>query len=1261
MKHRNPTLRSWLLALSAGTALTAHAGTINTTFSIQKGNLQQDGVAYGSGATYAGVVDGRVADNTATTALSVGSTAITLGNQYQGTAVNGQQYCGLFSYDLTELNSYIAANTGTYSSVAIQSVSFTLISSGGQNSNMTLALYGTDPFTSTGCTWANYTTGTAWTVPYQNLTPPNDTAAYGYTGGGSALTGSLGGTNPNTSIVSGSPLTWTSSANFISAVSGAMSRTDKTLYLTARGTYFNNGDNRVNVNMSPNATVALRPKLSVTLQVTTTAAPATWTGGSNTSWATAGNWSTSAIPATDAPITFNSSSTANLSTVLNQDFTVTSITVASPAGPVSVSGANKLHLGSGGVDLSAATQNLTVSAPVVLGGAQSWNVASGRTLGVSGAVTGSGDLTLAGAGKVSLGASNILPNGASAVNLIVSGTLDLNSTSQAVNGLSGSGIVDNTGGGASVLTVGNNNAAATFGGILQNTSGTLALAKTGTGGLVLTGASTYSGGFTNSGTGDVSPNNNGALGTGPVVFNAAQLYPTATTTFSNTLALNGSTLRIGGGASHTLTWNGPVTVTGTSGITSDGSTGGITLGSTLDITGATFSSYASTGAHNITGDISGAGGNLKATFGTLQLSGTGTYTGTTTVSGAAVLRLQPTGTISSNIVINTAGNLNIRNTGGWSYTGTITGDGTGSITPTSSTNATLAGPISGVASIIASSTNITTNTTVSGAISGATAVTVQGGTVGTVLTLSGDNSAMTGTVTINGATAGTLLNIKSATALGTGTLYIAGGNNGEFDNTSGSALTLSTNNVQSWGGDLTFVGTNDLNLGTGAVTLGGSRVVWVNAKTLTVGGAISGVGFGITKTNWGTLVLDGSSTYTGNTIIATGGLSINSIADYNSPSAIGAPASGAIQLGSGNNFCGLAYTGAAASTNRTVQLGDATPANTGVGAIQSNGSGALTFTAVNFNPTISGITGTRLLWLDGTYTGGTNVIQGIIQDNNGTTGKVSVGKGGDSSIWELSGVNTYTGGTIVQSGGSLKLGATGSIANSSSVSISAGGTFDTSAHATYAIPGTQTITFGVDATGSGSSGKIVAAGLNISNAVVTYSFTGTPNDPVYVLATYTSLTGAAFASVPAPPTGYTLNYAYEGNKIALVQGSVSGFSTWQNANSTAGGLNADHDNDGVSNGVEYFLGGTKNTTGFTALPGVINTSGTLSVTWAKDSTYLGLYTTDYVVETSTTLVGTWTPAALGAGANQVVISGNNVKYTFPTGAKNFARLKVTGP
>jgi hypothetical protein len=129
----------------------------------------------------------------------------------------------------------------------------------------------------------------------------------------------------------------------------------------------------------------------------------------------------------------------------------------------------------------------------------------------------------------------------------------------------------------------------------------------------------------------------------------------------------------------------------------------------------------------------------------------------------------------------------------------------------------------------------------------------------------------------------------------------------------------------------------------------------------------------------------------------------------------------------------------------------------------------------------------------------------------------------------------------------------------------------------------------------------------------------------------------------------------------------SGYSTWATTNGVTGqAANLDHDNDGVLNGAEYFIGGpTGNTTGFTALPGVTVGGGGSSVTWTKASSYTGTYATDFVVETSTTLaVDSWTNAALGAVnvPGTVNISGDNVKFTFPAGSANtFARLKVTGP
>src|SRR5207244_1738849 len=94
--------------------------------------------------------------------------------------------------------------------------------------------------------------------------------------------------------------------------------------------------------------------------------------------------------------------------------------------------------------------------------------------------------------------------------------------------------------------------------------------------------------------------------------------------------------------------------------------------------------------------------------------------------------------------------------------------------------------------------------------------------------------------------------------------------------TSGGSITLSNNNAQIWNGDFTFTGSNALNLGTGAVTLGATRQVTVSASTLTEGGAIGdGVNtYGITKAGTGALVLSGNSTYDGTTTVNAGVLNI---------------------------------------------------------------------------------------------------------------------------------------------------------------------------------------------------------------------------------------------------------------------------------------------------------------------------------------------------------------------------------------------------
>lgn len=125
--------------------------------------------------------------------------------------------------------------------------------------------------------------------------------------------------------------------------------------------------------------------------------------------------------------------------------------------------------------------------------------------------------------------------------------------------------------------------------------------------------------------------------------------------------------------------------------------------------------------------------------------------------------------------------------------------------------------------------------------------------------------------------AGTVEFGYNTNALGTGTFTI---NGGVITNGYGSSRTLSTNNAQTWAGNFTFGTTGssgqDLNLGTGAVSLTANRTVTVSSttasRTLTVGGVISGSGFSLTKAGTATLALGGANTYTGGTVVSAGTL-----------------------------------------------------------------------------------------------------------------------------------------------------------------------------------------------------------------------------------------------------------------------------------------------------------------------------------------------------------------------------------------------------
>ncbi len=127
----------------------------------------------------------------------------------------------------------------------------------------------------------------------------------------------------------------------------------------------------------------------------------TWSGTTDGTWSNASNWGGTAIASGDY-VTFNSTSSANLTTVNDvAGLTVAQITIANAPSAVSIGG-SAFTLTSG-IDMTAATADLTITPALTLGNAQTWDVTSGRTLTVGDVANGGNLLTVQGAGNTTIG------------------------------------------------------------------------------------------------------------------------------------------------------------------------------------------------------------------------------------------------------------------------------------------------------------------------------------------------------------------------------------------------------------------------------------------------------------------------------------------------------------------------------------------------------------------------------------------------------------------------------------------------------------------------------------------------------------------------------------------------------------------------------------------------------------------------------------------------------------------------------------------
>ncbi|NLF72045.1 MAG: hypothetical protein GX575_23680, partial [Candidatus Anammoximicrobium sp.] len=489
------------------------------------------------------------------------------------------------------------------------------------------------------------------------------------------------------------------------------------------------------------------------------------------------------------------------------------------------------------------------------------------------------------AGTVKLGTSNVIPNGSGKGDVTVTspGILDLNGSSETINGLSGTGTVDTGAGGTPTLTVGGNNTTSSFSGVIQDTAGTLALTKIGSGTLTLSGANTYSG-VTTISAGTLRLGSVSALGVADVV---------GTTVASGAvLDLNGKAVGL-----EPITLNGTGISSGGALINSSGTAASL-LGT---ITLASASSLGGSGPAAYRGYVDGGFG--------LTLVGAGTKTFENFVGSqtplASLTQTDGTGAVQFNRDV-TVGS------GGATFQADVTLDGMtfssgGGVTfgNTAADTLTISG---GATTVTTTSGNITLNGTTTGnqnltltaaaGVTGSSAISIGSATATTLTINQAGNSTYSGV--LGGATAAdkNFALVKQ----GAGTLTLSGANTytGGTTITGGTIQLSGADNRLPTGGGVTIANAAgavlDLNgrdqeirwLAGGGAT-GGAVVNAGAAATLTINlgasgartydGTITGnLGLVVknsTTKNTDIQVLTRTNTYNGQTVVDNGHLRIS--------------------------------------------------------------------------------------------------------------------------------------------------------------------------------------------------------------------------------------------------------------------------------------------------------------------------------------------------------------------------------------------------
>jgi autotransporter-associated beta strand protein len=678
------------------------------------------------------------------------------------------------------------------------------------------------------------------------------------------------------------------------------------------------------------------------------------------------------------------------------------------------------------------------------------------------------------------------------------------------------------------------------------------------------GANTFSGGLTIGNRVRYKMTHAGALGSTTntvTVAGGGQLYAAVGGTISNPLRLSGNG------------WQESVYPTGLGALRLAGGnvTGTITLAGNTRIGTHTGSSGT------ISGPINGPFNLEKFGPGTLVLSGNNSYTGATTVSGGT-LQLTSAGAISgtSQVTVNTADvdDPILALVGGSTFNKPLTlnanstGDLRTSLQSISGANI-WSGPItldgSGFTQFIAAGGNLT----ISGAVSGPSftgKMVVRGtgtGTLSGVVNLPAGGFVKTDSGTWN---VNSTANNWTQTSVATGTLRLgvddALATNAAVEMGQGNSSPFALLDLN---GKSQLVGGIDVNDASPIATQ--HVITSATAATLTVNnstaysyeGKLTGA-LALVKQGTGTLSLRSANTFTGAVNIAAGGLRItksNALGSGTKSVSVNNGTAGRSQLFL-DGSTGAINLPSTISFNTSNQLDQTVVNEAGDnvinGAINLTTGGGNTRIAVNGGslrlagtivPTASG----RSLVLEGT---GAGTVTGRIADGSGFA--LALRKDG-TGTWTLTGANTYTGTTTVNAGSLLVNGnqsaATGAVTVTSGASLGGIGTIGgniTVATGGVLAPGgspgssigTLTVngnidlkgTYRANLNGTNSDRLVVNGNLKLNSATLRIEALTLPGQPLYVLATYGTLTGS-FASVVGLPAGYVVDTAYNGNQIAI--------------------------------------------------------------------------------------------------------------------------------